>query len=477
MLLLPELYECVDLKSTRRCFEVLAYLLRARPDLARHIRKLVVRPNSDITAVCSRMPDADAMRIECHVAALIKALAQRGHLQALDEFRWDGLETPRFVWTALREGCPNLRTVMTSVGKNGLDSCSSLFDFDALIGFGLFVKYFRLPDVGLGVMKTIPLSCWDMLLKRSPNLRTLIIDGTSPLYSIFDLAPLSEAYWPSLRHLTLGEFIPFDDSVGLTYDYISDFLARHANTLETFTLCESPKVHTVTIPELPNLRAFVGELSGFDELFLKFRNLRTLRWTHPIPVCIPTLFDALRMLPDVERLSFIITESYAPDTYIGQWLERLLRACPKLQHLDIDARCSLFPFNEFTEALSRCSPPSLRSFNLEKARRSLDEPLTRAAARVAVHCPSIHMFRLSVRAPYRPHELSWAAKRIVEEGTYTVERDPLLTAAYMNVDEVRHWRMSKRIARDVSRKSRLKLTPPPPPASGLLDVSQAVELS
>ncbi|KII85207.1 hypothetical protein PLICRDRAFT_45367 [Plicaturopsis crispa FD-325 SS-3] len=459
MLLLPDLYECVDLKSTQHCVEVLSQLLGVRSELslARQIRKLVVRPNSEVAAVRSQTPDADAMRIEWHVAALIKALAQRGDLFNLREFCWDGLEAPRFVWTALREGCPKLRTVMTTFGVHPLDRCDSLFEFDNLVGFGLFDR--KSSDAHLvtvvvdRVVNTIPDKCWDMLFRRCPNLRTFIIDGKHPPCYAFDLAPLVDAHWPSLRHFTLGKFVCLNKSSNsLTQDCIPAFMTRHAHTLETYTRHHLTGPFGVLSTQLPNLRTFVGALNAH---IFRFRNVRAIEGTNCVPLRqadFPLLVHALSSLTSLERLYIAVSDGDTDD-----WLRQLLSSCSKLKHLDLDVRCKRFTFREFTDALESWSPPSLRFFSLAKTHQFTDEPLTGVAARVAVQCPVINGFRLTVRARKQPREVHRKTMHALQEGTYTVERDGQPNAVFLNVDEVRHWRLHERIAMDVPRKFKLKL--------------------
>jgi hypothetical protein len=80
----PVLYANIELTTTRQCTTTLGMLFH-RPDIARHTRKLVVRPDSDLSSVSS----------------IIRRVAL--FLDALNMFEWDADEMPdEDVWFALK---------------------------------------------------------------------------------------------------------------------------------------------------------------------------------------------------------------------------------------------------------------------------------------------------------------------------------------------------------------------------------------
>lgn len=94
-LLLPILYRCVDLKTNEQCNVTLKFLVRRR-DIARHIRKLIVRPNY----LAWMKPDKPLD--ESRVTDLIEGTAV--NLHAMHTFVWDGQEIPDdHMWLTLRK--------------------------------------------------------------------------------------------------------------------------------------------------------------------------------------------------------------------------------------------------------------------------------------------------------------------------------------------------------------------------------------
>lgn len=92
----PELYSTVTLSSARQCVSTLGMLFR-RADLARHVRKLIVRPDREQHRAHEDRKAA--------VAAVIE-LAASQRLDALQAFDWDAEEMPPDddLWFALRMG-------------------------------------------------------------------------------------------------------------------------------------------------------------------------------------------------------------------------------------------------------------------------------------------------------------------------------------------------------------------------------------
>jgi hypothetical protein len=86
-------------------------MLLGRPQLARHVRQLVVRPKT-------RKHARSWLLTSLSVSASVRELAASMHLEALTTFAWDDDELPYAddMWFALRVGCPCLRYLSTTIG-------------------------------------------------------------------------------------------------------------------------------------------------------------------------------------------------------------------------------------------------------------------------------------------------------------------------------------------------------------------------
>ncbi|KAG6853525.1 hypothetical protein C0991_003520 [Blastosporella zonata] len=170
------------------------------PKLACHIRALTVRPNN-----VERTPSGDYLD-EDLVAGLVAMMASR--MLHLRLFYWDGLEMPKDkLWLALRQFCPLLKSVGTSVGGLPIRNADALFDFRDLVSFTLSVKSDSLDWLldGGPTIEKLPRRCWQMLLENCPNLQDLAIGGSAPSPRIFDTRHVTAGRWPRLRKLTLGD--------------------------------------------------------------------------------------------------------------------------------------------------------------------------------------------------------------------------------------------------------------------------------
>jgi hypothetical protein len=94
----PVLYETVVLHSAEQCVVTLAMLQR-RLDIARHVRELVIRPQSKYHHFG---PSDNHV-----VSSVVRQVASSMCLDALVKFQWDAEEMPFLedMWFALRLGC------------------------------------------------------------------------------------------------------------------------------------------------------------------------------------------------------------------------------------------------------------------------------------------------------------------------------------------------------------------------------------
>lgn len=100
-LLIPILYTTVELRSNEHCREIL-HFLGHRPDITRHVRRLVTRPNH---------PTWVALEEELDESWVADKIVQLAHdLHKLHTFVWDGLQTaPDNIWVSLRTSyVPNI---------------------------------------------------------------------------------------------------------------------------------------------------------------------------------------------------------------------------------------------------------------------------------------------------------------------------------------------------------------------------------
>ncbi|KAG6830405.1 hypothetical protein H0H92_000901 [Tricholoma furcatifolium] len=262
--LLPRLYSIVELATNRQCKIALEGFMRY-PKLARHIRSLTVRPNN-----VERSSSNDYLDEE-YVAGVIATMAC--HMPLLRSFLWDGLEMPNDkLWIALRQFCPLLKSVGTSVGYLPIRNTDSLFDFRDLISFTLSVKSDSLEWLLDERPKTekLPRRCWEMLLEHCPNLEELTIGGSAPSPRIFNTRHVTAGRWPRLRKLTLGDMqlqpAADHDGKGSPRFTLSQFLIMHPRLQEVAFLqpgangfpnyLSLPKDFSAALRRSPQLRSF-----------------------------------------------------------------------------------------------------------------------------------------------------------------------------------------------------------------------------
>ncbi len=255
--MMPALYDTVVLGSTRSCQSGLRMLCE-RPEVCRWVRKLAVRPDYYLA-----WPRPDKPIDESWVAEQLAAIALTGMLRSLHTFDWDGHEMPGSVlWDALRDGCPELRTLSTNVGYHPIDGSSSLFTFHNLKAFSLTVRHSLNGDDLFPDPEELPPSLWDMLIRHSPNLEELNICSFSPATRLFDLSPLLTAHWPNLKCIVLGCFgFQHDFSLTLDVDSMNTWVGQHP-TLSYLRFVWSFKrwISPDEVPALPctNIDSYAG---------------------------------------------------------------------------------------------------------------------------------------------------------------------------------------------------------------------------
>ncbi|KAJ6591251.1 hypothetical protein DFH09DRAFT_1420316 [Mycena vulgaris] len=435
--LLPRLYTDVDLKTNKQCR--LLSVLAKRPGVARHIRKLAVRPNNAEWTLPEDPID------EVAICELVSRIAP--HLTSLHTFVWDGLELPDDkVWMKLRKSCPRLINIGTTVGEEPVENTSHLFAFHNLRRFSFVVKCASLEWLtdGRPPMEKLPRRFWEMLIERSPDLEELEIGGAAPCPRLFDIRPVSYGQWPHLKSLTLGDMVmqaPSRNNARKEPSFMV-FLQAHPQLRcikiqhiggDTF-----PSSLNLPPTALPSLRTFSGPLAYIRTLpqpwLLQDLTLTGLQHSAS---SFPRLFSTLKQLRSLASLSIQIdltlytSFNRSPQARDHTKIFRaLLASCPRLVYLDM--LCLSQPtFNvaEFSAALSNA--PHLRSFVLTKVHASNDEEMAPSAAHLARQNPTLDSFTL------RYSQDSWLTStgiRPKHVGTYEIVRDaagvPVALAAH-----------------------------------------------
>ncbi|KAJ7454684.1 hypothetical protein FB451DRAFT_1278980 [Mycena latifolia] len=396
-LLLSSLYASLDLKSSGACRATLKRL-DLEPNLAIHIRKLVVRPSRPSRWIRANETTVD----ESLVADMLAQLASSGHLENLHTFIWDGMESPNdSLWLALRLNCPHLKTVGTSVGLNTqkLDPESHLFDFRDLIGFSLVTqKLVRWTNIFTGQL--LPDRLWEMLLVNSPNLVELTLDGTCIVSQLWNIRKILSGRWRSLRALSFGNLS--SRSLETDSQEVTNFLKAHPR-LENLMFFRSLSgftsgISSLPLVPLPRLRAFTGKVNQLKGV--TGAQLSSLRTLHLSDYFSPAANFApiLQEFPSVLSLSVCVNFLDTTNGVHQGFFERLLGACPQLMHVSVSSTSS-FNLDHFSEAIRHT--PHLRSFVLTLPRRKITQQSTsKFAMRTAGRYPSLEEFIIRVIADW-----------------------------------------------------------------------------
>ncbi|KAF7329981.1 hypothetical protein MKEN_00262100 [Mycena kentingensis (nom. inval.)] len=428
------LYEDVDLKTNRHC-KMLAALAR-RPKVLRSIKRLAVRPNN----VEWTLPE-DEMN-EGTFAELIHSRVAP-NLASLHTFIWDGLQKPPCdeLWLQLRRSCPRLTRIGTTIGAvEQLENGSHLFDFRGLHSFSLVVKCASLAWLtdGRPKIENLPRRLWEMLIENSPDLAQLTIGGAAPCPRPFDVRPIAYGRWPRLRSLTLGDLIMQHEPTkkdATIPPSLRAFLLAHprlrAVNFQHIAGVGFPRT-LASLPDtaLPHIRTFSGPLLYVKTLPQPWR-LRhlTLNGLQHSQSAFPKLFAVLRALTALESLSILfdlslytnVTRSLNPQDHTSVFCG-LLRACPRLVHLDLLCFTQpTFGVCEFSAALILAPAPHLRSFVLTKVQAPMDDDMGYTAMQLAHTHPHLTNFTL------RYTQDSWltpTGARPKYVGTYVVRGNP-----------------------------------------------------
>ncbi|KAF8134522.1 hypothetical protein EV363DRAFT_1160578 [Boletus edulis] len=427
--LCPILYSDVQLVDLEQCYSTLT-MLNHRPDIARHVQKLLVRFS---TAHSTPSVEHDGYR----VSSLVHSLAHS--LDALHTFVWDAEEIPRRddMWFALRLSCPRLTTVGTSYGAQLPDSHSELFQFKGLRGFTLNVKrgfYERFADTDLQELHAEP-RLWDMLIRQSLDLEELHVSG-APFISAQAVRPLCHARWPKLHTLSLGDILlDWDPRSGVKPPFIT-FLEAHPRlrSLRTSRTALNPALLTsLTSGSLPELTHFSGAIEHLQELAPIHHQITSVALDEPLvirdfaPSLLASVLKGLKSLTEL-RVCFVFESAYEGGTLVRS----IAHACPGLTKLEIICtRKSAFTIDTLAKAVRTL--PRLQRLRVTLVRAQHEHSLPICAATIAHTLPRLHAFSITFVSPdfSLPHHFGSDIGRIsgdpghlyTETGHYVVKTD------------------------------------------------------
>ncbi|KAK0206282.1 hypothetical protein DFS33DRAFT_1257650 [Desarmillaria ectypa] len=461
-LLASRLYRNVDLKTNGQCKVVLSMLLK-HPDMARHVTKLIVHPNNiEWTATDVSLNESEVVDL------LIRTVR---FMPSLHTFFWDGVEMPDdYLWLVLRNSCPLLKSIGTSVGTRKLNPASNLYDFSDLTAFSFIIKQSLawVPDA-LPDIEKIPKRFWEMIIERCPRLERLAIGGAAPSPRLFDIRHITHGWWPHLRCLTLGD-LSIQPKKRQRVSWIkeptfTDFLLAHPS-LQKLNLQYAggdnfPASLVLPPMALPRLEAFTGTLKYVATLphpsLIKCLSLTTLLSSTS---SIPYLCSILESLTSLSSLSiwFDLSFHVKIDHDHGSLLRNFLSSCPQLSHLDLtcyaypsfDVVSSLvFQSKDFSQAIQDTKSTHLQSFILTKMHSPEDGKMLNTATQIVHDNPHLRKFTL------RYSQDSWHSTKGIrprQVGEYEVELDEVGNPSTLTVYEWGVSSLSTRYTRRCTHK-------------------------
>ncbi|PFH53722.1 hypothetical protein AMATHDRAFT_137017 [Amanita thiersii Skay4041] len=404
----PLLYKNVTLNTIDQCSSTLR-MLHHRPDISRHVRELIVRPQAKWKSKTTMIENE-------LVSAAIRSLAISARLEALIKFIWDTDEMPlnEDMWFALRMGCPQLRYVGTSIGSRLPSTNSHLFDFVNLTGFSVNLRHgFYDNHAELFIEDDEPTMrrLWNMLINKCPNLEELIMEGVSsmPIHTHF----LVEGRWPNLQKLVLGDvsvdWMTRPLNPGEKRPFIA-FLESHQNlrVLGVSKHTVLPNHLTSINPDHLQLTSFSGTHQQLLAIPHLFPVLKSVTFREPVEtreVSAPAVANLLRELTSLTELKISFTLHSMYDS--GSLLRSLIQSCPHLQHLELTcAHKPSFQLDAFAKTIRGF--PKLRTLHLTIVKYPGDETLSAGAARIAKINPRLKEFSLTFIPPTYPLTLPFS---------------------------------------------------------------------
>ncbi|KAL0062561.1 hypothetical protein AAF712_010600 [Marasmius tenuissimus] len=423
---LPYLYSNLRLNDSE-CLLRIRFLI-ARPYLSRFVREIVLVPSNVKQGAMQK-----SVAGEVELARAVELLAP--NLTSLEKFIWDGLEVPDDnLWLALQRCCPLLRTVGTNLGTRPISPESQLFAFDNLLGFWLSSELRDThygPNLEHNQGEKLPSAFWDMLINRSPNLRSLTLGYRGPSLQArrtLDITPMVDAKWPKLTTLVLEN---------CRLEEPSEQEQDRPSLLQSFTnfIFSHQSLKHLSVHGLPDL--------GYRQALKHLKSLSCAISIGALPLAINTTIEELTLtdepyngiafhafreyvstLPSLKKLSLwmdFTTEDPLATKY-GQIheLRSLVTGCPRLEHLTVI--CSTKPkesfhLRDFSQVLKGTT---LKSIELWKCHRAGDDGATEVAETLFREHVALEAITLRLVHGHRRRRSD--SLRIMQSGLYRVRR-------------------------------------------------------
>ncbi|KAF8893410.1 hypothetical protein BD779DRAFT_1669709 [Infundibulicybe gibba] len=373
------LYSTVTLNSVEQCIDTFGMLHR-RHDIARHVRKLVVRPQSK-RRLGHIFSDTDT------ASSAVRELASSMRLDALTRFVWDADEMPYHddMWFALRMG------YLTSWTYWVLSHLKPGF-------------YENHVDMFMNGECSIP-KALGYADQSMPESRRMQIDGHSTLPA--DARHVVQGQWPKLQKLTLGDvsidWVSAIANAGQKRPFIS-FLETHPN-LQSLNISRHTiePIHLASLtPETMQLTSFTGTLQQLQALPHFHHKLTSVTFREPMQtrevsaLAVAGLLQSLTELTEL-KISFMLHSMYDS----GNLLRSLIASCPRLRHLELTCgHKPSFQLDSFSKTIRGF--PKLRTLHLTIVKYPGDETLASGATRIAKSNPQLEKFSLTFIPPAYP---------------------------------------------------------------------------
>ncbi|KAF9063074.1 hypothetical protein BDP27DRAFT_254737 [Rhodocollybia butyracea] len=274
----PYLHHTIDCSYTDLCRSAIKIFPHS-PSTTRYIKNLILKPNREPSGWAN---SSEKSINEGDVLDVLEGIASNGDLPLLSMFKWFGKERPRdSFWLSLRENCPYLRDIGTSVGQKTLASFRAdleLFKFQNLQGFHLFTQvseHWTMTDYPIN--QDLPATLWNMLFS-SDSLEELTLDGTCFAADAWNLKPVFSGRWPSLRKLALGN-VWIDDTDSISDDEMMCMFFQAHPTLEEVsslgTMFYSSEVMgcLLSMPKLGLYRGRLQQLQHANSVLSRIQSL------------------------------------------------------------------------------------------------------------------------------------------------------------------------------------------------------------
>ncbi|KAJ3524166.1 hypothetical protein NM688_g8608 [Phlebia brevispora] len=351
---IPSVYASVELDGIDQCKETLNMLSR-NANVARHVRKLTVHPDRH---PYSKIPLLPFAREYCSLVSTLVAHAAK-NMDALDTFFWDAdAGVPEdLMWRQLKIRCSRLHSIGTSFVQDIPTPTSDKDSSSYIKDRSTRPTIFGSKAESEPTYKVL----WDMLLHRSPNLRSLCIEGDwdEPIFE----PRLLQGRWPHLQVLRLGP-VKFDFSWHIQDSTrpLMHFLEQHPNIEElglVHVRADLSQLNPSALPKLKRLNGYMNDLRGLNSRRNAAQannapgtidpgetppqlsdNLQVLNILEPMKLRELTPLAVSGMLVGLHALTSLTIVFSLQNGYDSNGVFRsIVSACPHLLHLNLTCTC------------------------------------------------------------------------------------------------------------------------------------------